>query len=76
MFRPLAAENLCAIAEKMLCQLEQRRPQRLPAAPHPAGGGGTGCPGAIGYGARELRRQVDRAMEQALLQTRIAAGTA
>ena len=23
-FRPLAEENLCAIAEKMLCQLEQR----------------------------------------------------
>ena len=75
-FRPLGEENLCAIAEKMLCQLEQRAARsgyRL--RPTPQVGAALAARARSAYGARELRRQVDRAVEQALAN-RIAAGTA
>ena len=75
-FRPLGEQSLCAIAERLLDQLEQRAAHSgltlhhtdrvspaLAARAHSA------------YGARELRRQVDRAVEQALAD-RIAAGDA
>ena len=75
-FRPLAEENLCAIAEKMLCQLEQRAARSGYRLRHtPQVGVALAARAQSAYGARELRRQVDRAVEQALAN-RIAAGTA
>ena len=75
-FRPLAEENLCAIAEKMLCQLEQRAARSGYRLRHtPQVGAALAARAQSAYGARELRRQVDRAVEQALAN-RIAAGTA
>ena len=75
-FRPLAEENLCAIAEKMLCQLEQRAARSGYRLRHtPQVGAALAARARSAYGARELRRQVDRAVEQALAN-RIAAGTA
>ena len=75
-FRPLAEENLCAIAEKMLCQLEQRAARSGYRLRHtPQVGAALAARAKSAYGARELRRQVDRAVEQALAN-RIAAGTA
>ena len=75
-FRPLAEENLCAIAEKMLCQLEQRAASSGYRLRHtPQVGAALAARAQSAYGARELRRQVDRAVEQALAN-RIAAGTA
>ena len=73
-FRPLAEENLCAIAEKMLCQLEQRAARSGYRLRHtPQVGAALAARAQSAYGARELRRQVDRAVEQALAN-RIAAG--
>ena len=72
-FRPLAEENLCAIAEKMLCQRAARSGYRLRHTPQV--GAALAARAQSAYGARELRRQVDRAVEQALAN-RIAAGTA
>ena len=75
-FRPLAEENLCAIAEKMLCQLEQRAARSGYRLRHtPQVGAALAARAQSAYGARELRRQVARAVEQALAN-RIAAGTA
>ena len=75
-FRPLGEENLCAIAEKMLCQLEQRAARSGYRLRHtPQVGAALAARARSAYGARELRRQVDRAVEQALAN-RIAAGTA
>ena len=75
-FRPLGEENLCAIAEKMLCQLEQRAARSGYRLRHtPQVGAALAARAQSAYGARELRRQVDRAVEQALAN-RIAAGTA
>ena len=75
-FRPLAEETLCAIAEKMLCQLEQRAARSGYRLRHtPQVGAALAARAQSAYGARELRRQVDRAVEQALAN-RIAAGTA
>ena len=73
-FRPLCEENLCAIAEKLLAQLEQRAARCGYTLTHTA----RVCQALAAkanspYGARELRRQVDRAVEQALAD-RIAAG--
>ena len=75
-FRPLAEENLCAIAEKLLCQLEQRAARNGYQLRHtPQVGAALAARAHSAYGARELRRQVDRAVEQALAN-QIAAGTA
>ena len=75
-FRPLGEENLCAIAEKMLRQLEQRAARSGYRLRHtPQVGAALAARAQSAYGARELRRQVDRAVEQALAN-RIAAGTA
>lgn len=75
-FRPLGEQSLCAIAERLLDQLEQRAAHSGLTLHH------TDCVGPAlaararsAYGARELRRQVDRAVEQALAD-RIAAGDA
>ena len=75
-FRPLADESLCAIAEKMLCQLEARAARSGYQLHHtPQVGQALAAKAHTAYGARELRRAVDRAVEQALAD-RIASGTA
>ena len=75
-FRPLADDSLCAIAEKLLCQLEQRAAGSGYQLHHtPQVGRALAAKARSAYGARELRRAVDRAVEQALAD-RIASGTA
>ena len=75
-FRPLADDSLCAIAEKLLCQLEQRAADSGYQLHHtPQVGRALAAKARSAYGARELRRAVDRAVEQALAD-RIASGTA
>ena len=75
-FRPLAEESMCAIAEKMLCQLEQRAARSGYQLQHtPRVGAALAARAGSAYGARELRRAVDRAVEQALAD-RIASGIA
>ena len=75
-FRPLADDSLCAIAEKLLCQLEQRAAGSGYQLHHtPQVGRALAAKARSAYGARELRRAVDRAVEQALVD-RIASGTA
>ena len=75
-FRPLSAENLSCIAEKLLCQLEQRAARNGYTLTHTARvGPALAAKARSPYGARELRRQVDRAVEQALANE-IASGTA
>ena len=75
-FRPLGAESLCRIADRLLAQLEQRAARSGYRLTHTAGVcRALAAKAASPYGARELRRQVDRAVEQALAD-RIAAGTA
>ena len=75
-FRPLADDSLCAIAEKMLCQLEQRAARSGYQLHHtPRVGQALAAKARSAYGARELRRAVDRAVEQALAD-QIASGTA
>ena len=75
-FRPLADDSLCAIAEKMLCQLEQRAARSGYQLHHtPRVGQALAAKAHSAYGARELRRAVDRAVEQALAD-QIASGTA
>ena len=75
-FRPLADESLCAIAEKLLGQLEERAAHNGYQLTHtPRVGPALAARARSPYGARELRRQVDRAVEQALAD-QIAAGAA
>ena len=75
-FRPLADDSLCAIAEKLLCQLEQRAAGSGYQLHHtPQVGRALAAKARSAYGARELRRAVDRAVEQAFAD-RIASGTA
>lgn len=75
-FRPLADESLCAITEKLLCQLEERAARSGYQLRHtPRVGQVLAAKAHSAYGARELRRAVDRAVEQALAD-RIASGTA
>ena len=74
-FRPLGQESLCAIAEKLLAQLEHRAAHSGYTLTHTA----RVCQALAAranspYGARELRRQVNRAVEQALAD-QIASGT-
>ena len=72
----LADDSLCAIAEKMLCQLEQRAARSGYQLHHtPRVGQALAAKARSAYGARELRRAVDRAVEQALAD-QIASGTA
>ncbi len=75
-FRPLSEQSLCTIAEKLLCQLEERAAHSGYQLRHtPRVGAALAAKARSAYGARELRRAVDRAVEQALAD-RIAAGTA
>lgn len=75
-FRPLGEQSLCAIAERLLDQLEQRAAHSGLALHHTDRvGPALAARARSAYGARELRRQVDRAVEQALAD-RIAAGDA
>ena len=76
LFSPLTPKELTAIADHLLCELETRAAAqgytlRHTAAAARALAGDTVPP----YGARELRRRVNRAVEQALAD-RIAGGTA
>ena len=64
------------LAEKMLCQLEQRAARSGYQLHHtPRVGQALAAKARSAYGARELRRAVDRAVEQALAD-QIASGTA
>lgn len=75
-FRPLSEQSLCSIAEKLLCQLEDRAARSGYQLRHtPRVGATLAAKARSAYGARELRRAVDRAVEQALAD-RIAAGVA
>ena len=75
-FRPLAEDSLCAIAETLLGQLEARAARNGYQLTHtPRVGAVLAARARSPYGARELRRQVDRAVEQALAN-QIASGTA
>lgn len=75
-FRPLGEQSLCAIAERLLDQLEQRAAHSGLTLHHTNRvGPALAARARSAYGARELRRQVDRAVEQALAD-RIAAGDA
>lgn len=75
-FRPLGEQSLCAIAERLLDQLEQRAANSGLTLHHTDRvGPALAARARSAYGARELRRQVDRAVEQALAD-RIAAGDA
>ena len=66
-FRPLGSESLCRIADRLLGQLEQRAARSGYTLTHTAGVcQALAAKAASPYGARELRRQVDRAVEQAL----------
>lgn len=76
LFDPLGPEQLAGIADRLLCELEERAAGqgyilRHTAAAAKALAGDKVPP----YGARELRRTVSRAVEQALAD-RIADGTA
>ncbi len=75
-FRALTTENLSSIAEKLLCQLEARAARNGYTLTHtPRVGPALAAKAASPYGARELRRQIDRAVEQALANE-IACGVA
>ena len=75
-FRPLGPESLSAIADRLLGQLEQRAARSGYTLTHtPKVCRALAAKAASPYGARELRRQVDRAVEQALAD-RIASGAA
>ena len=76
LFDPLGPEQLTHIADRLLCELENRAAQQGYTLHHTraaaAALAGTEIPP---YGARELRRKVGRAVEQALAD-RIASGDA
>lgn len=76
LFEPLGPQQLAAIADRLLCELEERAARQGYTLRHTAAAArclaGEKVPS---YGARELRRTVSRAVEQALAD-RIAAGTA
>ena len=66
-FRPLADDSLCAIAEKLLCQLEQRAAGSGYQLHHtPQVGRALAAKARSAYGARELRRAVDEADTRAI----------
>ncbi len=76
LFDPLGPEQLAGIADRLLCELEERAAGQGYTLRHTAAAvkalAGDKVPP---YGARELRRTVSRAVEQALAD-RIADGTA
>ena len=75
-FRPLGEESMSRIAEKLLTQLEARAARSGYQLTHtPRVGPALAAKARSPYGARELRRQVDRAVEQALAD-QIASGAA
>ena len=76
LFDPLGPQQLAAIADRLLTELEERAAQQGYTLNHtPAAARCLGGDKVPPYGARELRRTVSRAVEQALAD-RIAAGTA
>ena len=75
-FRPLGEESMSRIAEKLLSQLEARAARSGYQLTHtPRVGPALAAKARSPYGARELRRQVDRAVEQAMAD-QIASGAA
>ena len=76
LFDPLGPAQLEGIADRLLCELEQRAATQGYTLRHTAAAAKTLAGDKVPpYGARELRRTVSRAVEQALAD-RIAAGTA
>ncbi|MGN0983382.1 MAG: AAA family ATPase, partial [Gemmiger sp.] len=76
LFDPLGPAQLTAIADRLLCELEERAARQGYTLRHtPAAARVLAGDTVPPYGARELRRKVGRAVEQALAD-RIAAGTA
>ena len=76
LFDPLSRTDLVAIADKLLAELEQRAANQGYTLRHtPAAAAALAGNGRSPYGARDLRRKVSRAVEQALAD-RIAAGQA
>ena len=76
LFDPLGPEQLRAIADRLLSELEERAARQGYVLRHtPAVAAALAGKEPPAYGARELRRKVSRAVEQALAD-RIAAGTA
>ena len=76
LFDPLGPAQLAAIADRLLCELEERAARQGYTLRHtPAAAAALAGDTVPAYGARELRRKVSRAVEQALA-ARIAAGTA
>ena len=76
LFDPLGPEQLAGIADRLLVELEQRAARQGYTLHHtPAAAKVLAGDKVLPYGARELRRTVSRAVEQALAD-RIAAGTA
>ena len=76
LFDPLGPEQLAGIADRLLVELEQRAARQGYTLHHtPAAAKVLSGDKVPPYGARELRRTVSRAVEQALAD-RIAAGTA
>ena len=73
-FRPLGPDSLSAIADRLLSQLEKRAARSGYTLTHTPGAcRALAARAASPYGARELRRQVDRSVEQPLAD-RIAMG--
>ena len=76
LFDPLGPAQLAAIADRLLCELEERAARQGYTLRHtPAAAAALAGDTVPAYGARELRRKVSRAVEQALAD-RIASGTA
>ena len=76
LFDPLGPAQLTGIADRLLCELEERAARQGYTLRHtPAAAKALAGEKVPPYGARELRRTVSRAVEQALAD-RIAAGTA
>ena len=76
LFDPLGPEQLAGIADRLLCELEERASGQGYTLRHTAAAAKALAGDKVPpYGARELRRTVSRAVEQALAD-RIADGTA
>ncbi|HJG28133.1 MAG TPA: ATP-dependent Clp protease ATP-binding subunit [Subdoligranulum variabile] len=76
LFEPLGPQQLASIADRLLCELEERAARQGYTLHHTAAAARSLAGEKVPpYGARELRRTVSRAVEQALAD-RIAAGTA
>ena len=76
LFDPLGPEQLAGIADRLLCELEKRAAGQGYTLRHTAAAAKALAGDKVPpYGARELRRTVSRAVEQALAD-RIADGTA